>query len=75
MLWLIKIIRQTRLIRQIIFTDAKVTSLRRFHGNTVHKLLCKPKDRVATTEDKTISFMKLTVVTVKQSTALNLNGL
>ena len=63
------------LIRQIIFTDAKVTGLCRFHVNTVHKLLCKPKDRVATTKDKTISFMKLTVVTVKQSTALNLNGL
>ena len=42
--------------------------------NTLRKLLCKPKDRVAT-EDKTISFMKLTVVTVKQSTSLNLNGL
>ena len=52
-----------------------MTSLRRFHGNTVHKLLCKPKDRVATTEDKTISFMKLTVVTVKQSTLVNLIGL
>ena len=32
---------------------------------TLRKLLCKPKDRVAT-EDKIISFMKLTVVTVKQ---------
>ena len=32
--------------------------------STLRKLLCKPKDRVAT-EDKTISFMRLTVVTVK----------
>ena len=42
--------------------------------NTLRKLLCKPKDRVAT-EDKTILFIKLTVVTVKQSTSVNLNGL
>ena len=42
--------------------------------NTLHKLLCKPKDQVAT-EDKTILFMKLTVVTVKQPTSVNLNGL
>ena len=41
---------------------------------TLRKLLCKPKDRVAT-EDKTISFMKLTVVTFKQSTSVNLNSL
>ena len=41
---------------------------------TLHKLLCKPKYRVAT-EDKTISFMKLTVVTLKQFTLANLNGL
>ena len=41
---------------------------------TLHKLLCKPKYRVAT-ENKTISFMKLTVVTVKQFTMANLNGL
>ena len=34
---------------------------------TLHKLLCKPKDRVAT-ENKAKSLMKLTVVTVKQST-------
>ena len=40
----------------------------------LRKLLCKPKDRVAT-EDKTISFMKLTVVTVKQFALVNLNGL
>ena len=40
----------------------------------LNKLLCKPKDRVAT-EDKTISFMKLTVVTAKQFTLVNLNGL
>ena len=32
--------------------------------STLHKLFCKPKDRVAT-EDKTVSFMRLTVVTVK----------
>ena len=30
---------------------------------TLRKLLCKRKDRVAT-EDKTISFMKLTLATV-----------
>ena len=42
--------------------------------STFRKLLCKPKDRVAT-KDKTISFMKLTIVTAKQSTSLNLNGL
>ena len=41
---------------------------------TLRKLLCKPKDRVAI-EDKKISFMKLTVVTVKQFTLVNLNGL
>ena len=41
---------------------------------TLHKLLCKPKYRVAT-ENKTIPFMKLTVVTVKQFTMANLNGL
>ena len=40
---------------------------------TLHKLLCKPKDRVAA-EDKTISFMKLTAGTTKQSTSVNLNG-
>ena len=40
---------------------------------TLRKLLCKPKDRVAT--EDTISFMKLTVVTVKQFTLVNLNGL
>ena len=50
-------------IRSIFYTE-----------NTLRKLLCKPKDGVAT-ENKTISFMKLTVVTVKQSTLVNLNGL
>ena len=45
-----------------------------YSENTLRKLLCKPKDRVVT-EDKTISFMKLTVVTVKQSTLVNLIGL
>ena len=43
--------------------------------NTLRKLLCKPKDRVATEKKKTISFMKLTVVTMKQSTSVNLDGL
>ena len=42
--------------------------------NTLRKLLCKLKDRVAT-EDKKKSFMKLTVVTGKQCTSVNLNGL
>ena len=42
--------------------------------NTLSLFLCKPKDPVAT-EDKKKSFMKLTVVTVKQSTSVNLNGL
>ena len=41
--------------------------------NTLRKLFCKSKDRVAT-EDKKISFMKLTVVTVKQCTLVKLNG-
>ena len=41
---------------------------------TLRKLLCKPKDQVGTA-DKKISFMKYTVVTVKQSTLVNLNGL
>ena len=50
-------------IRSTFYTD-----------NTLCKLLCKPKDRVAT-EDKTISCMKLTVVTVKQRTSVNLNSL
>ena len=45
-----------------------------YNEMTLHKLLCKPKYRVAT-ENKTISFMKLTVVTVKQFTMANLNGL
>ena len=40
--------------------------------NTLRKLLCKPKDRVAT-EDRTVSFMKLTKVTAKQSTSVNVN--
>ena len=39
----------------------------------LRKLLCQRKDRVAT-ENK-ISFIKLTVVTAKQSTLMNLNGL
>ena len=42
--------------------------------NTLSLCLCKLKDPVAT-EDKKKSFMKLTVVTVKQSTSVNLNGL
>ena len=42
--------------------------------NTLGKLLCKPRDRVAK-KIKTISFMKLTVATVEQSTSVNLNGL
>ena len=41
---------------------------------TLRKLLCKPKGPVAT-EDKYISFMTLTVVTVKQFSSVNINGL
>ena len=39
--------------------------------NTLRKLLCKPKDRVAT-EDKKDIFYQI-VVSVKQSTSMNLN--
>ena len=42
--------------------------------NTLGKLLCKPRDGVAK-KIKTISFMKLTIATVEQSTSVNLNGL
>ena len=42
--------------------------------STLRKLLCKPKDREAI-EDKNSTFVKLTVVTAKQSTSVNLNGL
>ena len=42
--------------------------------NTLCKLLCKPTDRL-TTEDKNNIVYKITVVTVKQSTSVNLNGL
>ena len=50
--------------------------------NTLRKLLCKPKDRVATEDKsniimklKTLLIMKLTVVTVKLSTLVSLTGL
>ena len=43
--------------------------------NTLCKLLCKPKDRVATEDKNNISFMKLTVVTAKQFSLVNVNGL
>ena len=54
-----------------------------FHSkNTLRKLLCKSKDRVATEDKnniimklKTLSIMKLTVVTVKRSTLVSLTGL
>ena len=46
-----------------------------YSESTLRKLLCKPKDRVVTQIIKTISFMKLTVVTAKQSSSVNLNGL
>ena len=42
--------------------------------NTLHKLLCKLKGRV-TTEDKNNIFIKLTAVTAKQYTLVNLNSL
>ena len=41
--------------------------------NTLRKLLCKPKDRVATEDKKDIVYQ--IVVSVKQSTSMNLNGL
>ena len=44
-----------------------------FTENALRKLFCKPKDQLST-KDKT-TFMKLTVVTVKQSTSVNLNDL
>ena len=40
----------------------------------LRKLFCKPKDRVATEDQKTITFIKMAVATVKQSTLPNLNG-
>ena len=42
--------------------------------NTLRKLLYKPKDRVAM-ENKNNIVYELTVVTVKQSTSVNLHGL
>ena len=42
--------------------------------STLRKLLYKPKDQVGT-KDKKISFMKYTLLTVKQSTLVNLDGL
>ena len=42
--------------------------------STLRKLLYKPKDQVGT-EDKKISLMKYTLLTVKQSTLVNLDGL
>ena len=44
-------------------------------GSALCKLVCKPKDRVPTKNKKTISFLKLTLVTAKQSTSVNLSGL
>ena len=41
--------------------------------NTLRKLLCKPKDRVATEDKRNIVYQ--IVVSVKQSTSMNLNGL
>ena len=46
-----------------------------YNKSTLRNLRCKLKDRVATEDKKTISFMTLTVVTAKQSTSVNLNGL
>ena len=43
--------------------------------NTMRKLLCKPIEYRVAPEEKKILFMKLTVVTVKPSTLVNLNGL
>ena len=42
--------------------------------NTLRKLLCEPKDRVAT-EDKNKIFYEIDLVTAKQCTSVNLNGL
>ena len=41
--------------------------------NTLRKLLCKPKDRVATEDKRNIVYQ--IVVSVKQSTSMNLHGL
>ena len=59
----LQLIQRSHKIRSTCYTEM-----------TLHELLCKPKDRVAT-EDKKISFMKLTVVTVKRFTLVNLNDL
>ena len=40
----------------------------------LHKLLCRPKDRVTTEDKNNIIYEMLTVVTAKQYTLLNLNG-
>ena len=56
-------ILKSRKIRSTFYTE-----------NTLRKLPCKPNDRLAS-EDKNISLMKMTVVTVKQSNLVNLNGL
>ena len=42
--------------------------------STLLKLICKPKDRVAT-KDKSNIVYKLTVVALKHPTLVNLNGL
>ena len=62
--------------------SAKLQLILRFHKirstfyteSTLRKVLCKSVDQVAT-KVKTISSMKLTVVTAKQSTSANLDGL
>ena len=56
-----------------IFRSHKIRSTF-YNEMTLRKLFCTPKDRVAT-EVKTKSFMKLSVVTVKQFTLVSLNSL
>ena len=57
---------------QRILRSHKIRS--NFHtGKTLRKLLCKPKDRVAT-EHKNKIVYQIVLITVKQSTSVNLNG-
>ena len=52
---------------QCILKSYRIISTFYIESN-LHKLLCKPKDRVATEDKKKKSYTKLTVVTSKQST-------
>ena len=56
----LRLILRTHKIRSFTYTE-----------KTLFKLLCKPKDRVAV-EDENKIFKKLTALTKKQSTSMNL---